>query len=316
MARPLNLTDEQRAEIFQGLGRALSAGLDAERALAAVTGIGDGGLDGRLKRTGSAVRKGTALPLALHRQGLLGEADMVLVAAGDQTGTVDRVFERLAARYARAAVRWRQMKGRLLLPVAILVVAIIVLPVPALAAGALTVTQYVARSASLLVILALLAWTASRLVLQWRATGTPGWLTRLARLLPGIAGMSRQHQRADACERLSMALASGLPAGDALTAMRRTEPNSVRNEALVRAHSALGGGTGVADALERAGLLDPSSYAIVSAGEAAGRLEETLARTAEDHHAALDDAYGLLAQWIPVALYLAVAGVVAVGLIG
>ena len=50
--------------------------------------------------------------------------------------------------------------------------------------------------------------------------------------------------------------------------------------------------------------------------EGAGRLEESLARTAQGHHDALDDAYTLLAQWIPVVLYLAVAGVVAVGLIG
>lgn len=316
MTRAASLTDEQRSELYQGLGRTLSAGLSAVQAVDALEGILDGAVDPRLRRAGNAVRKGTALPLALFRQGLLPERDWVLLTTADESGTLDRVFERLAERHARSAARWRRMKARLLLPAAVLVIAIIVLPVPALASGALGIGAYLKQTSALLGLFTVISFSVSRSIRHWRATGTPGWLTVLARLLPGLAGMSRLHQRADICERLSLGFASGLPANDTLTAMRHAETNSVRRAALVATQSALGGGTGVADALERAGILDASTYAIISAGEASGRLDDTLIRVAAGCHDALDDAYTLLAQWIPVVLYVMVAGVVAVGLLG
>ena len=316
MSAPLALLDAQRAELYQGLGRALAAGLSAEQALNALPGSFGGTVDARLARSMRAVRKGTALPLALHRQGLTGEADMVLLAAADHGGTLDRVCARLAERYRRSATRWRQMKGRLLLPAAVLVIAIVVLPLPAVAAGSLPVTAYLLRAAAMLTMLAGTALVLSHTVRTWRAEGTPGWLTRLARVLPGIGRLSRLHQRADACERLSLALASGLPAREALTAMRNSERNGVRRADLLAAESALGAGNGVADALERTGLLDAPDFAIVSTAEHAGRLEETLGRVATSCHDALDDAYTLLAQWIPVVLYLAVAAGVGIGLLG
>jgi len=310
------LTDFERAGIFQALGRALGAGLSPVQALEAMQGLGDAALDARLRRVASALRKGTALTAALDRLGLLAAADQPLLAAAEATGTLDRVCERLARRYERAGTRWRKLKGRLLLPGAVLVIGIVVLPLPAVAAGRLSGGGYLLRTGALLALLALLAKLASMLARRWRAHGTPGMLTAVARLLPGLGSLSRLQQRADVCERLAVSLQCGLPAADALDALRHAERNVRLRADLVAARSALGAGTGVADALGRAGLLDRSGYAIVSAGEAAGGLDETLARVAGTAHDALDDAWALLAQWIPVLVYLLVAGTVAAGLIG
>jgi type II secretory pathway component PulF len=202
-----------------------------------------------------------------------------------------------------------------MLPGAVLLIGILVLPLPALAAGRLTVSGYVLRAGAAIVTLLAAARLASRAVRRWRTTGTPGWLTRLARLLPGIATTSRLHQRADASERLSLALLSGLPAADALDAMHRVEGNTVRRSDLVQARRTLRAGGGLADALAGAGLLDAPGYAIVSAGEGAGRLDDCLDRVARASHEALDQRYALLAQWIPVVVYLLVAGTVAAGIL-
>ncbi len=313
---PLALPDHHRAELFQGLGRALSAGLNAAQALDALAGICDGALDRPLALAANAVRKGTAASVALDRQGLVGEADYALLSVAEDTGTLDRVCLRLAERYSRAHVRWRQLKGRLMLPAAVLVIGILVLPLPAVAGGRLSVGGYVLRAGAMLALVAMIAKLAAMTVRHWRAHGTPGWLTYVARRMPGVARMSVLHQRADLCERLALSLTCGMPAGDALAALRGAERNGVRRAVLVEAHAALGGGTGVADALQRAALLDPSGYAIVSAGEGAGRLEESLARFAGACHDALDDGYELLARWLPVGVYLLVAGFVAAGILG
>ena len=71
------------------------------------------------------------------------------------------------------------------------------------------------------------------------------------------------------------------------------------------------------DALRDAGLLDGSGgYAIVSAGEQAGRLEQTLRHHARALNAELDGTYDVLAQWIPVVAYFTVAAVIAGGILG
>ena len=316
VSRRAILADDARAEMFQGMGRALGAGLDAARALDALAGIRDGALDPRLARAANAVRKGGALTATLERNGLIAGADRVLLAAAEDTGNLDRVCLRLADRYARAWVRWRQMRGRMLLPGAVLVIAVLVLPLPALASGSLSAAGYVLRTVALLALVAASAMLVSGMLRLWRADGTPGWLTRLARALPVTATMSRLHQRADACERLALALACGLPARDALDGLRRAERNPVRRRALVRASGELGGGAGVAGALQAAGLLDAPGYAIVSAGEGAGRLEDCLQRVAESAHDALDDRYDLLARWIPVLVYALAAAGVTVGILG
>lgn len=316
MTRPITLSDLQRAELFQGLGRTLSAGLTASQALKAVQGCCGGVLDAPLGRCAAAVAKGTAVTRTLQRHGIAVAADTVLLRAGESTGTLDRVCEHLAARYTRAGIRWRQLKGKLMLPGAVLVVAILVLPIPALASGSLSVNRYVLQAGAMLALLAMLTKLSVMLIQQWRALGTPGWLTHLARVLPGIGAMSRLHQRADACERLSLSLTCGLSAAQALEALHRDEPNVARRADLATARAALDGGAGVADAMGHAGLLDAAGYAIVSTGEGAGRVDQMLQRVASHCHEALDGAYALLSQWIPVAVYLLVAGIVAIGLIG
>lgn len=316
MRRRIILTDDQRAELFQGLGRAQSAGLDAAHTLKALEGICNGTLDQALIRTRNAVSKGRPLTTSLDAHGLLGEMDHVLLTAAEETGSIGAVCLKLAERYRRAWVRWQQMKGRMLLPGAVFVIGVLVMPLPALASGALSVTGYVVRAGAMLLLLVMLVKLFSSVVRQWRASGTPGWLTGLARLLPVAGPMSRLHERADACERLALALQCGLPAREAMEGLRRAENNPVREAALINASSKIAGGIAVAESLQDAHLLDPAGFAIVSTGEAAGRLDDSLQRVVNGCHDTLDGYYDQLARWLPVAVYFGVGVFVIAGLLG
>ena len=83
MTKPITLTDLQRAELYQGLGRALSAGLTASQALKAVQGCCDRVLDAPLGRCASAVTKGTAMTRTLQHHGLAAPA---YLKGGGQAG--------------------------------------------------------------------------------------------------------------------------------------------------------------------------------------------------------------------------------------
>jgi type II secretory pathway component PulF len=317
VSTPLTLGDDCRAQLFTGLARALGAGMDPATGLKAVSDVCDGTLDRPIRRCASAVSKGSALGLTLERNGLISALDYAVVSVGETSGRLDQVFERLAARYSRAHARWRTLKGRLLLPGFTLMVAIVALPVPALFAGRLSTGRYVFNTLALMALMALCGWLARALALHWRAFGPPTPLTRAARALPLLRRLSLLHERAEVSDALALHLACGIPAYQALENLQQAQRNGVRRENLARARAALGAGAPLADALSEAGLLERGGgHAIVSAGEQAGRLDESLRHHARGLEDTLDSDYDLLAQWVPVIAYFSVAAVVAAGILG
>ena len=86
--------------------------------------------------------------------------------------------------------------------------------------------------------------------------------------------------------------------------------------ALARTGRAVAQGGAVSSGLRDAGLLTAADLAIVAAGEAAGRLDESLARVAASAGDRLADGYDLAAEWLPRLVYLAVVALIAHGLIG
>ncbi len=315
--RPLPLDDSCRSDLYSGLALGLGAGLTPEHTLQAVNDVCTGALAVPLSRARSAVSKGTGFSRALAQQGLLPALDRALVSAAEDAGRLDHVFDHLAERYQRAHARWQRMKGRLALPGFILVFAILVLPIPALFQARITTTDYAITTALLLALVAACVITARGVVRHWRSHGPPSLATRIARMLPLIGRLSRLHERADAVEALALNVASGVAAREALSNMRLATHNAVHRASLGKASACLEGGAPLAESLRKAELLDVAEgYALVSAGEQAGRLENVLERYARICHGQLDDVYDVLAQWIPVVVYLAVASVVAAGLLG
>lgn len=317
MKRPLPLSDNCRSQLFTSLGRALEAGLDPVAALNAVTDICNGELDKPLRLCANAVRKGSSLCVTLEKQGLLSELDYALTSVSETAGRLAPVLERLGERYARAHARWRKMKGRLMLPAFLALVAVLTLPIPALFAGHLSAGRYVATTLAAIGVVIACVVLLRRLVAQWRAAGSPTVLTRIVRLLPLLRRLSVTHERFEVSDALAINLSSGVAASQALDNLLHGQFNSVRREGLVHARSALDGGMPLANALQEAGLVDSrSGFAIISTGEQTGRLEQSLRHYARGLNDTLDDVYDLLAQWIPVVAYAAVAGVIAAGIVG
>lgn len=74
------------------------------------------------------------------------------------------------------------------------------------------------------------------------------------------------------------------------------------------AASRLATGSNVSDALLAAGILDDDSdYPVISSGEAAGQLDESIILRAGWHQDDLDQRYDRIAEWSPRLVYTVIA---------
>jgi type II secretory pathway component PulF len=312
----VTLDDRCRGELCTGLGRALAAGLDPVRALDAVKDVCGGRLARALVRSAESVGRGNALSRTLALHGLVSPLDQLLLSTGEDAGQVDRVLDLLGQRYLRSHARWRKMKGRMLVPAFLLAIAVLTAPLPALVAGTLSGSRYLLDTLLLAALVAACVMLVRGVAARWRSHGSAPWITQLARAVPGLRKLSRLHEQAEICEALALCLECGLPARQSLRGLLRLQRGGPRRDNLLRAVASVEGGAPVADGLRTAGLLDGDGHAIVSAGEQAGRLPTALSHHAVGLNGRLDDVYDLLAQWLPVFAYAAVAGLIAAGILG
>lgn len=315
--RPIKLTDGDRAELFLAMGRGLNSGLPPDRVLEGAKDVCDGKLNRQLRLASNGVRKGTSLILALDRGGLISEIDYAMLSCAEDAGAIDVVMLSLAERYESRHNRWRKLKGKLLYPAVIFVIALFLAPLPALFAERITGTDYILRSFGMLALFVMIVHVFQMLLRQLNANGWPMSVSRLARVMPYVGNLARLHERSEFNGNLAIMLKSGLSVRDALEEYRRVQPEGLRREHIVQAKSAIEGGSNVTDALHETELIDDrEGFAIISTGEGAGKLEEGLLRYSLACESVLEHEYDLIARAVPVVVFLMVALMVASGLVG
>ncbi|HEY5790035.1 MAG TPA: type II secretion system F family protein, partial [Gammaproteobacteria bacterium] len=223
---------------------------------------------------------------------------------------------RLAEHYA-ARVRWqRQLRSRLALPLALLVLLALLAPLPALIGGSLDGAGYLLRALLPLFALALLLGAWRRFARRHVGRELPLASERLLLALPGLGGLLRLRGRRDLLLNLALLLTAGRPAVDALAEAAETVRNPVLRGAYRLAADDVAGGALVSEALARRGALDArQGVPLVSTGEFAGSLDRLLELHAEQLSARLDLVDGALAEWLPRLLYFGVLGLLAWGVL-
>ncbi len=147
MTKSVSLSDEQRANYLQQWARMESAGIPADRVAATLAGAGD-----RDRPVLEAFRRrlvaGSAPALAARSAGLLRDWEAKVIGAAYEAGRLEAGL-RLADECGARAARWRRLKSRLALPVAILVAGSFLAPLPSLVAGTISFPGYVLRGVGL-----------------------------------------------------------------------------------------------------------------------------------------------------------------------
>jgi len=237
------------------------------------------------------------------------------VAAGEQSGHLDVVLERLAD-YTEARQELRQrITNAMVYPIALVVMAVgiisfmlaTVVPkivnvfentsaeLPALTTGLIATSDFLRDHWFLLIIgLAALSWLAWW-VLQQEGPRRRyhGFLLRL----PVVGRLTRGVNTARFTRTLSILAGSGVPILEALKISAEVVENLPMREAVTEATVRVREGASIAKSLAASKLFPPMMIHLISSGETGGRLEEMLSRAATGQEREVD---GLIAALLGI----------------
>lgn len=305
-----------RAVLFAQLAAMEKAGLPADRALATVQLPGGG--QSRVEAMLRLLTQGRDLAAAGQKSGLFTPLEVTLLQAAQSAGSPARVYERLAVHYAHKVTQAKALRSRLLLPAAVLVLALLIQPLPGLVAGSLSLFGYLWGVLRPLLMLIALVLCGRQLLLRLerpaalRAGALDGWLL-------GVPLFGQAHARRntrDFFESLGLMLEAGLPMFAALPKACATLSNSQLRRDFLALQQRVQAGAPLAQAilpLDFPGK--PQLASLIRTGEASGTLPATLLAYAARESLALADFQEQLATWLPRLVYVAVALWMAYGLL-
>jgi general secretion pathway protein F len=319
MSRPRRaMSPSLRARLLLQLATLERAGIPPLQALASV----DLGAEAapRLRSARGFLTQGQALAQAGQLAGLFTPMEAAVVDAASQGGSPARALQRLGEQAALRAQQRKTLRARLLLPGFVALAALLILPLPAVVAGSLSVAAYLSRV--FLIVAGTVALFALGRELLRRQEAADDWrgrtaLESLALGAPVLGALIARLQVQRFIEHLALLLDCGLPASEAVRHAASTlRVQCIRAEfeaavpALLAGHSlhAVAGGWRF--------VADPMLAGLIATGEGSGRLPELLARYAKAEADALDSRIDSLATWLPRIVYAVLALLLAWQLIG
>ena len=320
------------ALITRQLATLVGSGLPLEEALGAVARQAERTrLSGLLLAVRARVMEGHTLATALADfPSVFPELYRATVAAGEQSGHLDIVFERLAD-YTEARQQMRQKVGLalfyplLLTGVAVLVVAGLltyVVPqvvqvfsslnqqLPALTRGLIALSDFLRQYGGLL--LGGLAMGAVAWVYALRRSGFKRRVHQTLLKLPLIARLTRGANTARFARTFSILMASGVPVLEALRISAQVISNLPMREAVEQAAARVKEGASLQKAISNSGYFPPMTVQLIASGEASGRLENMLERAAVQQERETETLIAALLGIFEPMLILVMGGVVLV----
>jgi len=288
------------ALITRQLATLVRAGLPLEECLRAVSQQADKGrLKSMLLAVRSRVMEGHSLAVGLSDfPHVYPELYRTTVEAGEQSGHLDRVLERLAD-YTESRQQLRQkIQLAVFYPALLTVVAILVVgglmtyvvpqvvqvfenigqELPPLTRGLIAVSDFMRNYG--LAILILLGLAIAGFSYLLRNTAVRRRFHKVLLAIPLVSRLERGLNTGRFARTFSILTASGVPVLESLRISAQVISNLPMKEAVTEATARVREGAGIAAALERSGYFPPMTVQLVASGEASGKLEEMLERAA------------------------------------
>jgi type IV pilus assembly protein PilC len=282
----------------------------------------------------SSVESGASFSEALRKHPkVFDQLYINLVAAGEVGGILDTILLRLTTYIEKAVKLGRQVKGALLYPIIILVVAIGVVAVMlgsviptfqdmySTFAGAKlpAPTQFVINLSATfrsLWYVYLIVIVALAVGIPWMLSSEKGRLVFDAVMLrvPVIGSMLRKVVVARFTRTLGTLLSSGVPILDALEICARTAGNKIIERAIENTRQGVSEGKDVATPLANTKAFPSMVVEMIGVGEQTGTLDQMLQKIADFYEEEVDIAVGALTKAIEPAM-MAFLGVVVGGLL-
>ncbi len=277
----------------------------------------------------SDVEGGLSLADALRRQPKVFDNLYVnMVESGETGGALDVILVRLANYLEKTAALIRKIRGAMIYPAIILVVAIgaiailllFVIPVFAkmfhgVGAELPAMTRFVMALSNLMKVWALpmliILIALFTIIRRWHKTESGAkTLDPLILKLPVFGDLIRKQSIARFSRTLSTLLSSGVPIIDALEITAKSAGNWVVEDAILRARTSIKGGENIADPLSKTAVFPPMVTQMIAIGEASGGLDEMLSKVADFYDAEVDQAVENLTSALEPIIMVFLGGIV------
>lgn len=313
------------ASSFRQFATLLSAGLPLDSSLASMIGKGGGkgGMPQILAQVRDAVREGGDLASAMEAHPRVFSPTAVsMVRAGEASGTLDVVMERLAEHAEQQLAMNRKIRAAMAYPIFMLVVGFFVVAfllafvVPKITQIFLDMDRALPLPTQLLILMSqgltrwwpliLLGICALALGL-WRYAATERGRRRLHEItlrLPAIGPVARLMAVGRFCKTLGLLLKNEVSLVPALGIVGTVAGNAVLEEAVRRMHGGVQEGRALWEFLDEAPIFPETAVHMVSAGERTGKLPHMLLVVAKDCELSVESRLQVLMSLLEPAMIL------------
>jgi type IV pilus assembly protein PilC len=287
----------------------------------------------QLKVVKDKVESGSTFGEALKTYpGTFDDLYVNLVAAGEVGGMLDSIMTRLAAYLEKNQKLIRQVKGAMMYPVIVLIVAFIVVTIlllkvvptfedmfadfgaalPAPTLFVMGISKWLQANFLYVIIgIAVTIWSVQRF---YRTARGKVMIDGLLLKLPVFGDLLTKVAVARFCRTLGTMISSGVPILEALAICGRTAGNKVIENAIERVGVSISEGRTISEPLQEAKVFPQMVCQMISVGEATGALDTMLTKVADFYDEEVDQSVeGLTAMLEP--MIMAFLGVVIGGLV-
>ena len=259
---------------------------------------------------------------------VFSEMYCAIVAAGEQSGHLDVVLERLADYTEQRQQLQQRLKVALIYPVILTVMSILVVSglltyvvpevvkvfsdtgqqLPFLTVALIAVSDFMQEwFIYLLLVLIVLFLFFKRLV---RQPVFKKYYHQFLLKIPVVGNLVLGSNSAQFSRTLSILAASGVPILDAMNIAVKVMDNLPMREAVENASQQVSEGSSLSSTLEKSGYFNPMLINLIASGEATGQLEQMLDRAAMNQERELETTIAMLMGLLEPLLIVAMGGVV------
>ena len=290
-------------------------------------------LKSSLKIVSKSLKEGSQLSKAmLDQEGMFPDLLIRMVQAGEKTGKLDEVLEKMSEHYTKELKTSRQIQGAMIYPAVLAflavaaVLALLYVVIPSFSGifeqsgMAMPLPTRIVLAASNFVrsywyILFGVTGILVFLFLRYRSTEAGRYqLDRLKLWLPVIKGPMQKIVTARFASTLAILTSAGIPLVEAIESAAATTNNAVVIEKMKIANEGLQKGERLTGMITATGLFPPMMLSMVKIGEESGSLESMLVKTSDYYEEELETAIKQLLSLLEPAMII-VMGVIIGGIV-
>lgn len=253
-----------------------------------------------IKEVQTSVEKGEGLADAMKEQKKVFPSILTnMVKAGEASGDLETVFERLAIHFEKETKLKLQMKKALIYPIIVGLVAVAVLVVMMLFVVPNFMAMFTDMNIDMPFMTRLVIRVSDFMVTRWyvlivvaaciiigfslykKSTAGRETLGRIAYKVPFYGKFIMKSISARLTRTLCTLLAAGIPVIEALDITARTMDNVVAKDALLLAKEDVAKGIPLSIPIKNAGIFPPMVYQMIKIGEESGDIESMLEKVAD-----------------------------------